>query len=132
VEAGPTPDYKNPATSMSPPQPKAGPGWENHTGGSTYNEAPAPTAPAASAPATTPAPSAPAPAATPPATAASGGNTIAISNFTFVPATLTVAPGTTVTWTNKDNVFHTVKFSDQTSASLATGASFSRTFSQPG
>ena len=62
----------------------------------------------------------------------SGGNTVAISNFTFVPATLTVAPGTTVTWTNKDNVFHSIKFADQTSASIASGASFSRTFSQPG
>jgi plastocyanin len=31
-----------------------------------------------------------------------------IDNFTFSPATLTVALGTTVTWTNRDDIPHTV------------------------
>ena len=50
----------------------------------------------------------------------------------FVPASLTVAPGTTVTWTNGDASVHIVRFPDQVSAGLATGANFSKTFSQPG
>jgi plastocyanin len=33
---------------------------------------------------------------------------VAIMNFAFSPASLTVAVGTTVTWTNKDSVGHTV------------------------
>ena len=48
--------------------------------------------------------------ATPPteeeATAVS--NEIEISDFAFVPATVTVTVGTTVTWTNLDSVTHTV------------------------
>ncbi len=36
------------------------------------------------------------------------GNSVTISNFAFSPATVTVAVGTTVTWTNKDSVAHTV------------------------
>jgi amicyanin len=74
-------------------------------------------------------PVAPAPAET--------ANAIAISNFAFSPATLTVRVGTTVTWTNKDSVPHTV-VSDAgssvpfTSPSLATGSSFPFTFTQAG
>ena len=34
--------------------------------------------------------------------------TIAIRNFAFEPATLTVAPGTTVRWVNDDATPHTV------------------------
>ena len=93
-------------------------------------------APAYSAPAATPAsPPAAAPAAYSAPTAApqvSTGSGIAISNYTFTPETLTIAAGTTVTWTNKDNVMHFVKFADQASDHLATGASYSRTFSKPG
>src|SRR5574341_959863 len=37
-----------------------------------------------------------------------GPNEVWISSSGFDPATLTVVPGTTVTWTNKDNVTHDV------------------------
>jgi plastocyanin len=79
-----------------------------------------------------------APAASTTAPAAAGGtDAIAISNFAFSPATLTVKPGTTVTWTNQDGVAHTIA-SDAgspvafTSDSLANGASYRFTFTQPG
>jgi plastocyanin len=62
---------------------------------------------------------------------------IAIKNFVFSPATLTVKTGTTVTWTNDDSAPHTV-VSDAgspvpfTSPELVTGVSFMQTFSQAG
>nr|WP_320160555.1 cupredoxin family copper-binding protein [uncultured Methanoregula sp.] len=68
---------------------------------------------------------------------ATGANTIAIKNFAFSPATLTVKAGTTVTWTNADGTSHTV-VSDAgapsafTSPSIANGASFPFTFTQAG
>jgi plastocyanin len=37
-----------------------------------------------------------------------GGNTVSISGMAFSPASLTVAVGTTVTWTNNDAIAHTV------------------------
>jgi plastocyanin len=40
--------------------------------------------------------------------AATGAHAITIKNFAFAPSTLTVAPGTTVTVTNRDQVAHTV------------------------
>jgi plastocyanin len=79
----------------------------------------------------------PAPATAAPAAPAAGGNTIAIKNFAFSPATLTVKSGTTVTWTNEDGASHTV-VSDAgalvafTSPSLATGSSYPVTFTQAG
>lgn len=48
-----------------------------------------------------------APAATAPAPATSG-SAVEVSGFKFTPATLEVAKGTTVTWTNKDTTKHTV------------------------
>src|SRR5262249_12026483 len=38
---------------------------------------------------------------------ATGGTGITIASFAFAPQSLTVAPGQTVTWTNKDSVQHT-------------------------
>lgn len=35
------------------------------------------------------------------------GPAVSIAMFTFTPATLTVAAGTTVTWTNTDQILHT-------------------------
>src|SRR4051812_46212436 len=35
-----------------------------------------------------------------------------IDNFTFSPATITVTRGTTVTWTNRDDIPHTIVSSD--------------------
>jgi plastocyanin len=41
-------------------------------------------------------------------TPAKGGNAVSISGMAFNPASLSVAAGTTVTWTNNDAVAHTV------------------------
>jgi plastocyanin len=59
---------------------------------------------------------------------------IGIDNFSFSPASLSVPPGTTVRWTNRDDIPHTVVADDRTfkSAVLDTDGQFSRQFSQPG
>jgi plastocyanin len=60
---------------------------------------------------------------------------VAIMNFAFSPASLTVAVGTTVTWTNKDSVGHTVTSDTGAwpdSGVVDTGKSFSFTFSKAG
>jgi plastocyanin len=60
---------------------------------------------------------------------------ITIRNYAFSPQTLNVAPGTTVVWTNKDSVAHTVT-SDTgawpASGNLGTGQTFSHTFAKAG
>lgn len=59
---------------------------------------------------------------------------ISIENFTFSPAELTVKPGTTVTWTNADDIPHSI-VEDNTvfrSKPLDTGDKFSMTFTAPG
>ncbi|MBV9173726.1 MAG: cupredoxin domain-containing protein [Chloroflexi bacterium] len=65
---------------------------------------------------------------------APGGPRLTIENFNFTPADLTVGSGATVTWTNNDDVEHTVTASDNTfgSKALETGDTFSFTFTQPG
>jgi plastocyanin len=63
------------------------------------------------------------------------GVEVKIDNFSFTPMTITVAAGTTVTWTNDDDVPHTVVSDDtQTfkSHALDTGDHFSYTFTKPG
>jgi plastocyanin len=64
----------------------------------------------------------------------SGGLAVSIENFNIVPATLTVPAGTTVVWTNHDDVEHTVTASDNgfTSTALQTDGQFSYTFTTPG
>jgi plastocyanin len=59
---------------------------------------------------------------------------VEIKDYTYTPATLTIAAGTTVTWTNDDSVPHTVTASDGSfdSGNLNPGQSFSFTFSTPG
>jgi plastocyanin len=60
---------------------------------------------------------------------------VKIDNFSFGPVTMTVAEGTTVTWTNSDDVPHTVVSDDKTtfkSQALDTGEKFSYTFTKPG
>jgi len=59
---------------------------------------------------------------------------VKIDNFSFGPATLTVAAGTTVTWKNNDDVPHTVVSDDKTfrSKALDTDDKFSYTFTKPG
>jgi plastocyanin len=39
-------------------------------------------------------------------------NAVSITNFAFNPSNITVKKGTTVTWTNKDSVAHTVTEND--------------------
>jgi len=59
---------------------------------------------------------------------------VEISGFAFVPSTLTVSVGTTVTWTNKDSASHTVTSNDNlfNSGTLANGATFEHPFNQKG
>jgi plastocyanin len=59
---------------------------------------------------------------------------VSIDNFSFSSKTLTVSAGTTVTWTNKDDVPHTVTSTDKVFASpvLDTDEKFSYTFTKPG
>jgi plastocyanin len=61
---------------------------------------------------------------------------VTISNFAFGPSILTVAPGTKVTWTNKDEEPHTVTSADGgqmfKSPALDTDDKFSFTFDKPG
>jgi plastocyanin len=47
-----------------------------------------------------------------PQLAAAAAGTVTIDNFAFAPAILTVAPGTKVTWNNKDEEPHTVMSAD--------------------
>jgi plastocyanin len=68
-------------------------------------------------------------AQTPPAAA------VGIDNFTFNPATLTVKAGTTVTWTNRDDIPHGLAATNNAfkrSQALDTDDSFSFTFTTPG
>ncbi len=62
------------------------------------------------------------------------GASVAIQNFAFTAKELHVAPGTTVTWTNLDQLQHTVTADDGSfdSGFLDPGASFQFTFAQPG
>ena len=57
-----------------------------------------------------------------------------IDNFSFSPATITVKAGTTVTWTNRDDIPHTVVADDKTFKSkvLDTGETFAFTATKPG
>ena len=61
---------------------------------------------------------------------------IKIDNFSFGPASLTVAVGTAVTWTNRDDIPHTVVSTDDPktfkSKVLDTDEKFSFTFSKAG
>lgn len=67
-----------------------------------------------------------------------GMNEVFIQDFSFSPKKLTIAKGTTLKWTNKDNAHHDVKpDSDYGSAFaasklMAMGESYSFTFNTPG
>lgn len=68
-----------------------------------------------------------------PATSA-GPVSVHISNFTFGPKAVTVKVGQTITWTNDDDIPHTVVATDKSFRSkvLDTGQSFSFTFTKAG
>jgi len=61
---------------------------------------------------------------------------VKIDNFSFGPATLTVPVGTTVTWTNHDDIPHTVVSTDDPKAFksrvMDTDEKFSYTFTKAG
>jgi amicyanin len=62
-------------------------------------------------------------------------NEVEIDNFSYLPQTLTVRAGTTVTWINRDDVPHTVVSTDKktiVSPALDTDEKFSFTFTTPG
>ena len=66
--------------------------------------------------------------------AASMGAKVSIANFTFVPATTTIAAGESVTWTNDDGAPHGLAYADGSKGTdlLLPGASFSRSFDKQG
>ncbi len=59
---------------------------------------------------------------------------VKIDNFSFGPAILTVSAGTKVTWTNRDDIPHTVVSDDKVfkSSVLDTDEKFSYTFTKAG
>jgi len=65
---------------------------------------------------------------------ASSGNTISIYNMLFGSGSLTVKAGTTVTWSNGDNMLHTVTADDGSfsSADLKLNDTYSHTFNSTG
>ncbi len=63
------------------------------------------------------------------------GTPVAVRNFAYVPPTLTVTTGTAVTWTNEDDVPHTVTADDGSafgSDIFGQGETFSLTAPVPG
>lgn len=59
---------------------------------------------------------------------------VKIDNFSFGPAAITVSVGTTVTWTNRDDIPHTVVSTEKVFKSrvLDTDEKFSYTFTKTG
>ena len=74
------------------------------------------------------------PLAAPADTPAPAAALVHIKNFMFVPATLTVAPGTVVTFVNDDQEPHTVTANDKSfdSEGLDTNQKFTHTFAKAG
>ena len=68
------------------------------------------------------------------AAAPPGNAVVKIDNFSFGPADITITAGTTVTWTNNDDVPHVVASEDKVfkSKALDTDDRFSFTFTKPG
>jgi plastocyanin len=62
------------------------------------------------------------------------GSSVTIENFAFTPANITVAVGTTVTWTNRDEEPHNVVANDGSfhSPGLGTQGTYSYTFRNAG
>lgn len=63
-----------------------------------------------------------------------GQNEVYMQSLSFNPSTLTVSQGTTVTWTNKESVAHTVTSNTSafSSGSLSKGGTFSHQFNTVG
>ena len=72
-----------------------------------------------------------------PAAPAPANATVTIDNFAFTTPTITVTAGTTITWTNRDDIPHTVTASDGPPPSfrshpLDTGDHYAMLFAKPG
>ena len=65
---------------------------------------------------------------------APAGTSVRMAGSRFEPATLTIAPGSTVRWFNDDSLPHTVTATDASwdSGNLAPGSRFERRFDSPG
>jgi plastocyanin len=57
---------------------------------------------------------------------------VLIKDFKFLPDQITIQRGDTITWTHPGPASHTVKFADSESPVLMNGASYSKTFNNPG
>jgi plastocyanin len=57
-----------------------------------------------------------------------------MKNFVYAPAEIRIAPGQSVTWTNRDFVAHTITADDRTfdSGYIALGGTFTQQFDTPG
>jgi Icc protein len=66
--------------------------------------------------------------------AGGGSNQVVVDNFSFAPVMTAVAAGSTVTWTNRDDVPHNIVSTEQKFKSpvLDTDEQFSHTFDTPG
>ena len=69
-----------------------------------------------------------------PLAAKTGDSAVEIDNFVFGPERLVVKAGTTVTWTNRDDIPHTVASKERLfkSKAMDTDDSYSFTFTTPG
>jgi plastocyanin len=69
-----------------------------------------------------------------PPTTAPAAVEVRIDNFTFTPSTVTIAPGTSVKWTNHDDVPHTATSTTKVfkSPTLDTDDTYAFTFTKPG
>jgi plastocyanin len=67
-------------------------------------------------------------------TADAGGQQVVVDNFSFAPAMTAVPAGSTITWTNRDDVPHNIVSTEQKFKSpvLDTDERFSHTFEAPG
>ncbi|MFA5931861.1 MAG: cupredoxin family copper-binding protein [Candidatus Paceibacterota bacterium] len=59
-------------------------------------------------------------------------NNVSISNFAFVPPTITVKKGEEIVWTNKDTMSHTVTGGDLKSSPLGQNQTYSFNFTKAG
>ena len=67
--------------------------------------------------------------------AAVATDTVTIKSFEFMPQRITVAPGTTVSWTNNDDAVHSIKDTsslDFESDDLSEGDTFQHTYDEAG
>ncbi|MDD1645686.1 MAG: cupredoxin domain-containing protein [Methanomicrobiales archaeon] len=117
-------------TAQTPPGPPA------TTPPSTFPPTPLTTAttPAPTTPVATPSPTVTATSlpTTQPTPSPGGTASVTIQNFAFVPGTLTITRGTTVTWVNQDSAPHTVVGDAFSSNTLSKGSAYSFTFGNAG